>query len=121
MFFEFLNAVITLDLGWLVGLFVNNFHYLFFFAMICFFFFGPSIKKTIIATAMICVVAWMWVDFEIMSGWGLFLASFLGIYYITKIAVNIFAEDIPSLKNHMVLVNEVQFIALFVFFNLFMR
>ncbi len=121
MFLEFLNAVISLDLNWLAGLFFSNFHYLFAFGAICFFFFGPSTKKAIIATAMICVIAWSWVDFELISGWGLFLASFLSIYYISKVAVNVFAEDLPGLKKHMDLVNEAQFILLFVFFNLLMR
>jgi len=120
MFFEFLNAVITLDVNWVVGLFFSNLHYLFVFFAICFFFWNQSAKKAIVAFFLLCVVAWAWVDFELLSGWGLFLASFLSIYYISKIVVNIFAEDIPSLKNRMVLVNEVHFIALFVFFNIFM-
>ena len=120
MFFEFLNAVITLDLNWLVSIFVNNLHYLFLFGMLYFFFFGPSIKKTAVATILLSIVAWLWVDFETMSGWGIFLASFLSIYYITKIVVMIFAEDIPALKNNLVIVSEVHFISLLVVFNLFM-
>jgi hypothetical protein len=65
------------------------------------------------------MVAWSWVDFEMMTGWGLFIASFLGIYYITKVAVNIVAEDIPALKSKMVIVNDLQFLIMLTVFNLF--
>lgn len=121
MFFEFLNAAISLDLNWLAGLFFSNFHYLFLFAAICFFFFGPSTKKAVIATALFCPLAWVWVDFELMSGWLLFVGGFLGIYYITKVVVLAFAEDVPALRNHLVIVSEMQFVALFLFYNLFLR
>lgn len=118
MFFEFLNAVITLDLNWLAWLFFSNFHYLFLFVLICFFFFGPSIKKVVIATALFCPLAWVWVDFEMMSGWFLFVGGFLGIYYITKMVVLMFAEDVPALRKHLVIISELQFVVLFLAYNL---
>lgn len=120
MFFEFLNALLNLDLNWLAGLFFSNLHYLFFFVMICFYYWGPSLKKVVVAAFLLVLVAWTWVDFELLSGWVLFVGGFLSIYYITKIMVVAFAEDMPQLKDHLVLVNELQFLALFLAYNLFM-
>ncbi len=120
MFFEFLNAVITLDLNWLVTVFSSNFHYLFLFAMLCFFFWGPSVKKTVIATIVLFTAAWIWFDFQIFTGWAWAVPVFLAIYYITKIGIVTFAEDMPQLRKHLVLIQELHFVGLFVVFNLFL-
>lgn len=98
MFFEFLNAVLNLDLNWLAMVFFSNLHYLFLFAMICFYYWGPSVKKAVVAMGLLILVCWTWVDFEMMSGWLLFVGGFLSIYYITKLMVVAFAEDMPSLR-----------------------
>lgn len=121
MFFEFLNAAISLDVNWLAGLLFNNFHYLFAFAAICFFFWGPSTKKVAISVFLFCLVAWTWVDFELMSGWILFGGAFLSIYYITKFAILTFAEEVPALRNNMVVISEAQAIGLIIIYNLFLR
>jgi len=121
MFFEFLNAVISLDVSWLATVLFSNFHYLFLYAIICYFFFGPGLKKTAVSTLLFIPLAWIWVDFEMMSGMLLFVGGFLGIYYITKFIVLAFAEDVPALKNHLVIVSEVQFVALFLIYNFVLR
>ena len=63
---------------------------------------------------------WAWVDFEIFSGWIWAVPTFFGIYYITKIAVLAFAEDTPQLKSKLVIISEIQAIALIAIYNLFL-
>jgi len=121
MFFEFLNAVITLDFAWIAGLFFSNLHYLFFFAIFCFFFWGPSTKKAVISMALLIPTIWLWVDFSTISGWVILAGGFLSIYYITKIFILTFANDIPALKNNLIIVSEVHGVALIIIYNLFLR
>lgn len=120
MFFEFLNAVISLDLNWLAGLFFNNLHYLFAFAAVCFFFWEPSNKKLVIAFILISLDFWVWADFEVFSGWGIFVGGFLSLYYISKIALLTFAHDIPQLKKYFVVISTIQALAALVIFNIFL-
>ena len=121
MFFEFLTALINLDLNWLVMLFFSNLHYLFLFAIICFFYWGPSTKKIVISMAIIIPTMWLWADFDSLSGWAIFIGSFLSIFYITKFAVLTFANDVPFLKENLIIINEIQGLGLLVFYNLFLR
>jgi len=121
MFFEFMSRLLSFDLIWIAGLIFGNLHYVFLFAAVCFFFFGPNIKKTVVSVILLSLVAWTWVDFELMSGWLLFVGGFLSIYYLTKIIVVIFANDVPALKNHLVIINELQFLAILLIYNFFLR
>jgi len=121
MFFEFLNAVITLDLKWLADTVFLNLHYLFVFFALSYLFWDRKFKKAVFATLLFCLVAWAWGDFENVFGWFLFAGGFLSIYYVTKLVVLTFAENIPELKNNLVLVSELQFLLLFAAYNLFLR
>ena len=121
MFFEFLAAVISLDVNWIAGLLFNNLHYLFFFAALAFFLWGPSTKKAVISTGLIILVCWIWVDFQTVSGWTILVGGFLSLYYITKIAVLTFADDIPFLKKNLIIVTEIHGLALIIGYNLFLR
>ena len=121
MFFDFLNAMLSLDFAWFVWLVQANVFFIFAFTAICFFFWNGETKKTIVGLFLLSVVAWTWVDFEMISGWVLFVGGFLAVYYITKVAVMTFAEDVPSLRNKLVIVSEVQFLVLVIIYNLFMR
>jgi len=121
LFFEFLNAVISLDLNWIAGLIAGNLHYLFAFAAVCFFFWGPSTKKLPIAFILLSLDFWLWADFEAFSGWGIYVGGFLSLYYISKIAVLAFFQDIPQLKKYFVVISTLQAITALVAFNLFLR
>ncbi len=121
MFFEFLQAVVTLDLNWLVSTVFNNLHWLFAFATVCFFFFGYGVRKLAITVSLLTLLLWAWVDFELLGGWGIFIAEFLILYYISKIALLAFVEEVPSLRKHIVAISALQGILLIVFFNLFLR
>ena len=119
MFFEFLAAVISLDVNWLAGLLFSNLHYLFVFGAIGFFFWGNSVKKMAVIAVMFPILMWTWVDFEILSGWIWAVPAFMAIYYISKIAVLTWAEDTPQLKSKLVIISEIQALALIAIFNLF--
>jgi len=121
MFFDFLNHLINLDLGWFIWLFTANIFWLFAFGVLCFFFWEGHIKKTILAVVLISIVAWTWVDFELMSGWVLFVGGFLSVYYITKLVLLVFVEDMPAFKDKLIIISELQFIVLLVAYNMFMR
>ncbi len=121
MFFNFLNAVLGFDIAWFVWLIEHNLFYVFAFITLCFFFWGNSMKKAVIVTVLLSIVAWAWVDFELISGWVLFAGGFLSIYYVTKMVIMVFAESMPSLKNKLILVSEIQFFALLIIYNLFLR
>ena len=121
MFFDFLAAAVSLDVNWLAGLLFNNLHYLFFFAAFAFFFWGPSTKKAIISTGLVILVCWIWIDFQTVSGWAILAGGFLSLYYITKLVVLTFADDIPLLKNNLVIVSEIQALVLIIGYNLFLR
>ena len=121
MIFDFFNAIISLDAGWFVWMLQNNLVYLFAFIALCFFFWEKNLKKTIAATILLSIVAWAWVTFEMVSGWVLFVGGFLAVYYITKLAILIFAQDVPQLKNKLIIISEIQFLVLVVAYNLFMR
>jgi hypothetical protein len=119
MFFEFLNAVINLDIAWLAGLLFNNIHYLFAFVAILFFFFEGKTKSIAIGFFVFCLVAWAFQDFESTSGWIYFAGGFLFLNYLLKIASLTFAESVPGLSKHMLVVNFISAYALLVAYNIF--
>ena len=121
MLFEFLHRLVSLDLSWFVWLVTANLVYFFIFLAICFFFWEGKMKKVIAAFFLLCLVAWSWIDFEMISGWVLFVGGFLAIYYITKVAVLAFAENTPALQSKLIIVSEIQFIVALVVYNLFLR
>ena len=121
MFFQFLEALLSLDLGWFTWLVEHNIVYAFAFFALCFFMWDGNVRKALGATILLSLVAWIWVDMESISGMVIFAGSFLAIYYITKIAVMAFAEDVPALRKHLVLVGEVQFVVVLLVFNVFMK
>lgn len=120
MFFQFLEALLSLDLGWFVWLVEHNIIWAFAFFALCFFFWEGNLKKAGSAFLLLILVAWIWVDMESISGLTLFVGGFLSVYYITKVAVLVFAQDHPTLKKHLVLVGEIQFVVVLLAYNIFM-
>ena len=121
MFFDFLDALLSANVGWFTWLLIHNVFWVFAFLALGFFFWEGNMRKVIPAFFLLGIVAWTWVDFELKSGWVLFVGGFLAVYYITKIAVLAFAEDTPSLQKRLIIVSELQFLLLVVIYNLFMR
>ncbi len=121
MFFQFLEALLSLDLAWFVWIVEHNIIWAFAFFAMCFFFWDGKMKKAGGATLLLIMTAWIWVDMESVSGLILFVGGFLSVYYITKVAVMTFAEDSPILRKHLVLVGEIQFVVVLLAYNIFMR
>ncbi len=121
MFFEFVQAVLTLNVNWLAWLISANWHYFFAFAACCFFFWNGNVKKAIVAFFLLSIVVWAAADFSTVSGWMWAVGGFFAIYYISKIAVMVFAESVPQLKRYLVVVSVVQFWVLFIIYNMFLR
>ena len=121
MFLEFLNRLLSLDIAWFVWLVTANVFWIFAFFAICFFFWDKDKTKAVAGMMMLSILAWLWVDFEMISGIVLFVGGFLGIYYITKVAVLVFAADMPALRDKLVIVSELQFIVLLIIYNFFIR
>lgn len=120
MFFDFVNALLNFDIAWLAWLVGANIIFLFAFIALCFFFWEGNTKKIIAGVFLLSIVAWLWVDFEIMSGWSLLVGGFLAIYYVTKFLVLVFVENSPSLKNKLIAVSEIHFLLLLIGYNLFL-
>jgi len=120
MFFEFLQAVVTLDLNWLAWLFFANFHYLFAFIAVLFIFFDGKTKTIITGFVLFCGLSWAMVDFNMVSGWVLFVGTFLAINYIAKLAILTFAEADAGLSKHLLVINMVSFFAMWSIYNLFL-
>ena len=120
MLFEFINAVLTLDFEWLAGLVFSNFHWLFAFAAMMFFFFEGKTKLVIGNFFFFCILAWAFVDFETTSGWLFFVGGFLALNYLVKIASLTFAQADPKLSKHLLIVNFVAFYILWTIYNIFL-
>ena len=119
MLFEFFHRVITLDFSWLITLVANNLLFLFLFAALIFFFFDG--KRVAIGVVAFSILVWAWMDFELISGLAVLAGGFLVIYYITKMAVLMFVNEMPELKTKLIWVSEAQFLLVFVIYNIFLR
>ncbi len=119
MLFEFFSHLISLDFAWIISLIGSNLHWLFAITALIFFFFNG--KKIILGVIAFFLLGWAWGDFELISGMIVFGAGFLVIYYLTKLIVLIFAENQPELKNKLIWISEIQFLAVFILYNIFLR
>ena len=119
MFMNFLTHLVALDVEWLVGLVMNNLLFLFMFVALIFIFYQG--KKVLRGVIIMSLLAWAWIDLENIGGIVLFVGGFMLLYYITKLALLGFIENNPNMGTKLVLISEIQFIALVLFYNLFMR
>ena len=60
-------------------------------------------------------------DFEVLTGLAWSGASFLLLYYITKLAVLAWAENSKTLQKHLILISEIQFLSLLLIYTFFMK
>jgi len=119
MFFEFVHAVLTLDLNWLAWLLFANLHYLFAFAALIFILFNGKTKSVLPGFIFFFLLCWAFTDFTDVSGWVFFVGGFLGLNYIAKIGSLTFAASDPKLEKYMLAVNFVITYSLWAAYNLF--
>jgi len=119
VFFEAIQALLSLDISFFVGIAIDNIFWIFaFYALIFYFMEG---KRTIYFFLLLTVLIFAFIDFESITLIGWSAASFLLIYYITKLAVLAWAENSPSMKNKLVLISEIQFLGLLIIYTFFMK
>ncbi len=117
--FEAINAIFSLDITFFINIFMNNLLWIFvFYAMIYFFFDG---KQTIKYFVVWSFLIWAIITWEELSGMAFSVASFLMIYYLSKLTLIKFIEDSPVFKKYIVLISTIQAYAMIIFFNYFMR
>lgn len=115
VFFEALQALLSLDFTFFIDIFLDNWFLFFgFYALIHFFL---EKKNTLFYTIILTIILWAFVDIEHLTGLALISSGFLVIYYVTKIALLAFAEDSPSLKRYMLVLSTLQFYVAFFIYN----
>ncbi len=117
MLVEFLAHLVEFDFIWIVGLIMGNLHWLFAFAAAAYIFF--DCKRLVMPFILVVGICWTAGDFSAASGWTWTVPVFLGIFYISRIAVLTFCVEIKSLKNILPVVNIVHFFTVYIIFNLF--
>lgn len=95
VFFQAVQALFALDMGFFIGIFMNNLVW--------------------------AVELWIILDWEHLSGYVFTGSSFLLLYYITKIALLSIAENSPGLKRYMIAISAIQAYVLIIFFTFFMK
>ncbi|MFH1544570.1 MAG: hypothetical protein ABIE23_00545 [archaeon] len=116
--FEFLQAIMNFDVGWVINIIMSNILWTFIFFMICWYFFPgwKSIKFFIIFS----VTVWFILDFYNSIDIAILAGGFLFIYYISKMIIFAFAEQVEGLKDKLPLLSEIQFVIMIIAFNFFM-
>ncbi|MCR4368443.1 MAG: hypothetical protein NUV67_00890, partial [archaeon] len=102
-----------------IDIVMNNLLWVFvFYALIHYFLDG---KRTIYFFLTLVVLIWAFIDFDSLTGLTWKAAGFLLIYYMSKLAVLAWAENSPRLRNKLLIVSEVQFLALLLIYTFFIR
>ncbi|MEK6957611.1 MAG: hypothetical protein AABW99_01355 [archaeon] len=119
VFVEAVQALFSLDLGFFIDIVMNNLLWVFLlYALVHYFFDGKHILHYFL---LLSLMMWAWADLEKITGLAWTAASFLLIYYITKLAVIAWAENSPGLKNKIVVISELQFLLLLFIFTFFIK
>lgn len=120
MFFEFLAHLASFDLAWVFAFVLSNLHWLFFFALFAYFFWGEkSSRKWVFMTAFFIFWVWVWGDVSIgMAGWGL-PPAFAFAFIVSFIAREAFINGNPHFKGKELFIAEMTFFVLFIAYNVF--
>jgi len=119
MFLEFLSHLVSFDFFWVVEFTLANLHWLFALFIPVYFFYDG--KKTIAPFLIIVFMLWSFLDFSAISGWVFAVPGFLALYYISRVVLMIFANDMDSLKDKLPAIFVVHFLIIFAIFNLFLK
>ncbi len=118
-FFEAMQALFALDLGFFIDVFMNNLIWVFaFYVMIYIFFEG---KNTIYWFIFWTFLVWAILDWQDLTGIVFTAGAFLFLYYLSKIALLGFAESVPALKKYLVVISTVSAYSLMLIYTFFMK
>ena len=119
LFFEAMQALFALDLGFFIDIFMNNLFWVFaFYVMLYIFFDGKNMVYWFIFWSFL---VWAIVDFQDLTGIVFTAGGFLFLYYLSKIALLGFAESVPGLRRYMVVISTVSAYTLMVVYTFFLK
>jgi len=118
VFFEALQALLSLDSGFFASIVSTNILWVFIWFAVVFFLFDG--KRTVYFFVLFSVLFWAFFDFALLTGLTFVTATFLLLNYLSKLAVIAWAENTPSLKNNIVFVSEFVFFSLLLFYTFFL-
>ena len=114
---QLFQAIVDVNLVYFHSLVFKNLFFVFAFAALAYFMFP---KKNIFwGTIVVWMLSWMAIDFTTAFGWVLLSAGFLCFHYVFRLAAVMFAETSESLKKHIPLIIQLQFVAALIIFNYF--
>lgn len=116
MLFNFIQHLLSVDVGWFMALIMNNLLWLFIFYAVMYVFMGG--KKVLYGFVVFCLTLWVWQDFQNASGVAIFGAAFLSLWYITKLALLAVVESVPALSKKLIYINELHGLTLVLLFSL---
>ena len=119
MFAEALNALLSLDLGWFIGITMHNLFWVFGFFVAAHIF--KEGKNVLGYFLVITASVWMFFDFSNVTGWVVFGAFFLFVLYAGRMAVLMFIEDTEFGKKNLPLVYTMYFWVWMIIFNMFLK
>lgn len=116
---QLIQAIFNLDLMYFYSLVFGNLLWLFMFAALAYFMYPK--KGLVWGVVLVTLISWIAVDFAAAMGWVLLTAGFLSFHYLFRLAAVMFAETSESLKKHIPLIIQLQFVVAIVVFNYFLR
>jgi len=119
MFLEILTHLAALDFAWVLAWPLRN--PMMTFMLITVFYMFLEGQKIVSGSFVIFVALFAFLDFEKAIGIPFFVGKFVMIYYVTKLAVLVIAENNEVLKKYLKFINELQFFGSFVISLLFFR
>ncbi|HLC92589.1 MAG TPA: hypothetical protein VJH23_02685 [archaeon] len=117
VFWQAIHAIAGLDIGFFIDLVLNNILFVFLFYVMIHIFFGG--KKTLYFFVLWGFLLWAIIDWQDITGIAFSGASFLLLYYASKLALLGFVESVPSLRKYIVVVSSVSAYFLMWFYTFF--
>ncbi len=122
MVIDFFTHLFSLDLAWFVWLIFANLFFLFTFIALIHYLYPKTKHLTqIVLFVLFCINIWAVVDFSLAVGWIITGSVFLMIHYITRVALVTLVESPKTSTRTLVILMMIQFYAVYIFYNLFMR
>ena len=109
----------ALDFAWIAGLILSNLHWVFALFAAGFLFYDG--KKAIMPFLTIVFLLWAFFDFSAVTGWAFAVAGFIALHYISRVAIMTFCEDVEKLRDILPVIFVLQFLTVFVIFNIFLK
>ena len=118
-FFEAMQAIFALDLGFFIDVFMNNLFWVFAFAVMLHYFFDG--KNLVYWFVFWSFLVWAILDWQDLTGIVFTAGGFPFLYYLSKLALLGFAESVPGLRKYMVVISTVTAYTLMLLYTFFLK